>query len=170
MALTSEKSVEKLRQRLGALDNERRLLMETLRNHPENITIFTRQTLEQMINSKYWFQKETTKGKVYAQLTAVEVDKPLTKVKNSTTVAAHRRPIVTAKLTWNQVSEENPATVSITSKIIISVFSEIEPQILNGFKRTELTDKSVMTAILDLKEKALLEQIRLIKEEKKKLK
>ena len=159
------KSIDKLRAELGQIEARRRQIFEILRDDPENIILYTEQTLNSMIQNKTWFEKITTKGSVFAQLSSFKVT-----TKNTSHLVNSRKPIVEANLSWNQYSEQTSVVSIIESKVSISAFNEIEPQILNGFKRTSLTEKEIKIKTLDLKEKFLLEQIKQIKEERKKIK
>ena len=161
------KTVDKLRQELGRIDTRRREILKTLKESPEHIIVFTEQTLKSMVDSKTWFEKNTTKGSVFSQLVSFNVDS--TAVKSIS--VKDKKPIITASLGWNQYSEENPSVVTtVNTKLSISTFNEIEPQILNGFKRTMLSEKEVKVKIIDIREKALTEEIKKLRLEKKNLK
>lgn len=173
-------SFENLSKRLGALDKERREILDLLKKSPENCMRLLKQLLDGFVatNSKSWFSRENDKGQSsYFQLVSYEITpttnrsirsgKQLASTPaTSLTKTKHNSMLAKVKLIWTVYAYDATKKLEQTEFIDISIFNDIEKQILNGRKRsTTFDEKSLVKAALKVKQKALEDQLKAVKGE-----
>lgn len=152
---------EKLCQRLGELDKERRTILQQLRNSPEHITKHLNDKLTDFINRQLWFTRSNAKGeKAYFRLNNYAIDHK--KVNNT----KHGSVLIPVTLSWDYYDYAATEKKVSSEPIAISAFNEIDAQVLNGrVHAPDFSEKKVLKTILTQKKTALEAQIKAIKAE-----
>lgn len=152
---------EKLCQRLGELDKERREVLKALKNSPEFILKHVNDTLKVFATNGQWFARKNAKGEhAYFRLTGFVLNE---KKVNSTDRGS---VLIGGTLTWDYFDYQATERKQAVEQVQISAFNDIEPQILNGrFHVPQFSEKTIMKTVLTAKKKELEDQLKKVKAE-----
>lgn len=150
---------ETLCQRLGALDKERREILNQLRNSPEFIIKILNDKLIGFTKNANWFiRKGTTQGDSYFKLVGFIINN------KSLNLTDRGSALVEVRLTWEVYSHNSLEKTKIEESVKVSAFNEIDNQILNGrVLAPKFSEKVIQKNILTEQKKALEEQLKKIK-------
>lgn len=158
---------QKLSKRLGELDAERRKIIQTLKIQPELGIKYLQDILKSFVssNTDKWFYRETSKGSSYWRLIEYSVKE------NSTFISERKKSIIVdIKITWDVYDSETNIMTKQTDEQKISVFNDLEGQILNGRKPVSAVEvKKIVKIALTERKKSLETQLRSLKTELAKL-
>lgn len=158
---TRKSTYETLCQRLGALDKERREILNQLRNSPEFIVKLVNDKLIGFTNNGHWFiRKGTTQGDTYFKLVAFVI------IPKTLGITDKGSALVDVKLTWEVYGHNNLEKTMMEESVKLSAFNEIDNQILNGrVLAPKFSEKVIKKNILTEQKKALEDQLKKIKDQ-----
>ncbi len=161
MARITQSTYESLCQRLGKADAERRAVLKLMKQTPEFVSKYLQDSLKSFIASGQWFSRTNAKGELaYFKLVGYtfggkETVASITK-KGST--------LISVNLEWDYYDYNAVSKKKATEQLTISVFNDIEGQILNGRKQASSFDeKKLLRAQLTEKKKKLEEELKTLK-------
>lgn len=152
---------EKLCQKLGELDRERRTILQQLRNSPEHITKHLNDKLTEFVNKQLWFTRSNAKGEnAYFKLRSYTIDNK--KINNT----KHGAVLIHVILSWDYYDYAMTEKKIASEPVVISAFNEIDTQVLNGrVHAPNFSEKDVLKTILTKKKADLEAQLKAIKSE-----
>lgn len=166
---------ETLSQRLGVLDKERRNIILKLKNTPNYALQHLKQVLGGFMsdNSTKWYSRTNEKNEMsYFKLVSFEiipttttVKKGYIKTKISAPIDIKNNSVLTKiKLNWEFYNYGSVIKDVKIEEINISIFNDIEPQILNGRKPVvKFNEKKLVAAALLEKKKTLEDELKKVK-------
>lgn len=153
---------EKLCQRLGQLDKERRTIINQLKSTPELSIKYLRNQLDAFVKRGQWFSRKNAKDEFsYFKLIKFKFDE-----KGITQSETKKRTMLHVALEWEYYDYNTPTKAKAIEQVVISVFNDIETQVLNGrVAATGFDEKSLLKEQLTLRKKQLEEELKSIKGE-----
>lgn len=180
----SQSKFESLSKRLGAIDKERKQILQDLKSTPEFCIQYLNQLLNGIIEggSKKWYSRTNDKKQqAYFQLESFEI------IKENYPVARRRSPmgrgaavppsapvkfsqnkkvLVKVKLVWKLYNYGASLQTKSKEIIQVSIFNDIEPQVLNGrVLATTFDEKHFVKLALNEKKSHLENELKKIKAE-----
>ncbi len=179
MTLKSPIKGMSLVKKLGELEKERRKILKELRQTPEYSLMYLKQMLDGFIaaNVKNWYSKSNAKGALaYFKLISYEIlptttlttgPKYLRKsIPAKVDITKNKSVLIKLKLNWKLWDYNAIEITDHTEEINISLFNDLQTQILNGrILNTKFDEKYVIKATLTSKKKELEDQLKKIKDE-----
>jgi hypothetical protein len=156
-----ENNFNSLSKRLIALDIERRAILKQMKSSPEYMISHVTEQLKSFVNNKSWFTRTNAKNELaYFQL------KAFTLINKTTSKTKTGSQLIGFELVWDYYDYNSPVKKEAKERVILSVFNDIEAQVLNGRKLAHNFDeKKLLKEQLVLRKKELEEQLKAIKEE-----
>jgi len=150
---------EKLCQRLGELDKERRVVLSALRKSPEFIVKYVNDTLTAFVTQQKWFKRLNAKGEEsYFRLQKFTINGGKAWQSDRGSV------LLPIKLEWDYYDYNAIEKKQNIENVSISAFNEIERQVLNGRLHAEgFNEKSIHKKVLTARKKELEEQLKKVK-------
>jgi hypothetical protein len=167
MARTTNDSVyEKLCKDLGRVDTERRAILKRLKQTPQFVSKYLNDTLTSFIKTQSWFSRTNAKGELsYFKLVGFKFGgKP-----NAAEITKNGSTLISVDLEWewydyNSVSKQK----CVEKDIQISVFNDVDKQVLNGRKEASSFDeKKLLKAQLTEKKEKLKAELKALELELK---
>jgi len=171
-------SYEALSKQLGALDKERRAVLTKLKQTPEYALQHLKQVMTGLVTAglKRWYTRTNDKGQtayfnlvgfeILPTTTAAKINYRKTKVVAAVDVTPNNSVLTKIRLKWKLYDYGAVMTSEFNEEITISIFNEIEPQVLNGRKEAvKFDEKTLIKASLAEKKKVLEDQLKKIKNE-----
>lgn len=155
-------SFENLCKRLGDLDRERRTIIKQLKATPQYTVKYLRNQLDAFVKNGQWFSRKNKKEELsYFKLVGFAFDE-----KGITHSDTKKRTMLHVELQWEYYDYNTPTKAKANEQIVISVFNDIESQILNGrVAAVDFNEKSLLKAQLTLRKKQLEDELKTIKGE-----
>lgn len=169
------KTGQSLTQRLAVLDKERQAVILEIKKTPAYALTHIKQVLNGFIdnNKAKWFARSNEKGETaYFKLVSFEILPTTTVVKEKFAkkrVAAevettkHGSVLAKIKTKWEKYPYGEIVKVNVNEEHNISIFNDIDGQILNGRKLAEFNEKKLLKDSLDSKKKKLEEELKKVK-------
>lgn len=152
---------EQLSKRLVALDIERRAILKQMKSSPEYMISHVSDQLKSFISNKSWFSRTNAKNEfAYFQLKSfAHIQKAPSKTKTGS-------QLIGFELVWDYYDYNSPIKKEAKERVIISVFNDIDAQVLNGRKlATNFNEKNLLREQLIQRKKQLEEELKTLRVE-----
>jgi hypothetical protein len=163
---TNETAYQNLCKELGRVDTERRAILKKMKQTPEFVSKYLSDTLNAFIVNKSWFTRSNAKGEqAYYKLVGYK----LTGNGEAIKVTEHKaKNLISVDLEWDYYGYNSVTKVKAMENVFISVFNDVEKQILNGRKEASSFDeKKLLKAQLTEKKEKLKAELKALEAELK---
>jgi predicted transcriptional regulator len=156
---TNETIYQNLCKELGRIDAERRAILKRLKQTPEFVSKYLADTLNAFIVKKSWFARSNAKGEqAYFKLVGYKFTGNGEAIKLSDVKAKN---LISVDLEWDFYDYNTVSKKKSVEHVFISVFNDIEKQILNGRKEANSFDeKKLLKAQLTEKKEKLKAELK----------
>jgi len=155
--LTKDTQFELLSKELGRVDKERREILNKMKQTPEFIAKYLKTLITSFIEKKQWFSNANAKGELsFFKLIGFNLGVPA----HSAAITKHGSALISVELIWEHLPAGSYVREKKTETVIISVFNDLDKQILNGKKIAIVDEKKLLRTQLMEKKAQLKEQIK----------
>lgn len=162
---TNQSAYEKLCKELGRVDTERRSILKRMKQTPEFVSKYLVDTLKTFITNNSWFSRANAKNELsYFKLVGFNFSGNKTLAE----ITKNGASIITIDLEWDYYNYNSVTKEKCVEHTHISVFKDIDNQILNGRKQASSFDeKKLLKAQLTEKKEKLKAELKALEAELK---
>jgi hypothetical protein len=157
MKKPTQSEYEKLSKELGRVDKERRAILEKIKKTPEYVLKHLQNLLIGFVTANQWLSNTNAKGEqAYYKLVGFNIPKQA----ENGTVTKHGSNLIIVNLEWDHYPYGLALKEKKTERLEISVFNDIDKQIMNGRKPTTVDEKKMLKAELTTQKEKLKAEIK----------
>lgn len=159
---TNEATYQSLCKELGRVDAERRAILKRMRQTPEFVSKYLIDTLNTFIQTKSWFSRTNIKGE-HSYFKLVDFN-----FAGKEKITEKGKNLINVNLIWDYYDYNSVTKQRAVEVVNISVFNDVEKQVLNGRKEANSFDeKKLLKAQLTEKKLKLKEELKALELELK---